>query len=690
MERVVGSRFSRRLLPAALGSVGILLLCAGFAVALSVFAPARATPRTAAAQVWPIDSRLVAEAGFPESHLATPDGVAVTTGDLGARSFTADGATLGAALALARDSARAYVRALMRSQDDLIRRGQDGPTAKELAARRQLLGLPLRYAISYDRVAPGRERQSTEWGLATSVRALPFGLIGAVLGLIVGSSMASRRPEGSPSMVRLGIAAMVALPLTGVAVVVASIGSSYWVAAAGALLFATTLAASLIDLRASIVGVLVLVIVLTPLRGALLAVADVIELPRASLFVNAIQPMMIAGIACGAAVRPRRVLRHLPRSLLVAWLAVAAAAGLNFVTQSVGLSVYALGLGQYLTYPTLAILAWLVIPETGRPVLLLLVGMAALVSISIVFESADFVDFVEAVPPIDPVTGTGRWGGTTGSYIHASLFLGACIPILVARVLPLQARISALAIGALALASVGLALTYGRGGMVVAIFAVGVLIIAMRGRQRIRFAALCAGLVVGMAAVASATGDASRLLDRATSVVDWRNDPANVHRLDAMTAAWNRFREASLPQQVLGEGLAATGNTQKLAGRPPLATENLFLKLLVEVGVVGTCAISAVIGGAAIAFGRLARRAGGEPELQAAAAAGIGLTIYALGYPVLEPQLIALTWWLLLAVTIRALGGEQSAELRAGLTRVALTSAHANRPQPHPSPLHSG
>jgi O-antigen ligase len=125
-----------------------------------------------------------------------------------------------------------------------------------------------------------------------------------------------------------------------------------------------------------------------------------------------------------------------------------------------------------------------------------------------------------------------------------------------------------------------------------------------------------------------------------------------------MGLALRRFDHAPLPQKVLGQGLAATGNTRKLAGLEPISTESYVLKLLVEVGIVGLLAIGAILIWALAVFIRLAWRARGRPEVQSLAAAGVGLTLYAAIYPTLEPQLTALTWWLLLVLALKALDTE--------------------------------
>ena len=108
-------------------------------------------------------------------------------------------------------------------------------------------------------------------------------------------------------------------------------------------------------------------IILSTLRGALLGLSNQINLPDGLTAVNAIQPALIAG--CAAAVLLERRLRF-PRDtrpLLVAWVLIAAVAILDFGTQTVGFHLYAIGLAQYLTYPTMAVLPWLVLDHAAMP-----------------------------------------------------------------------------------------------------------------------------------------------------------------------------------------------------------------------------------------------------------------------------------------------------------------------------------
>jgi GT2 family glycosyltransferase len=83
-----------------------------------------------------------------------------------------------------------------------------------------------------------------------------------------------------------------------------------------------------------------------------------------------------------------------------------------------------------------------------------------------------------------------------------------------------------------------------------------------------------------------------------------------------------------------------------------LSTESYALKLLDEVGIVGLLVIGAALGFCAYAMGRVIPRAP-DPLQAAIGATGIALTLDFFIYQTLEPQLLAMTWWLLLAMALK-------------------------------------
>jgi hypothetical protein len=373
----------------------------------------------------------------------------------------------------------------------------------------------------------------------------------------------------------------------------------------------------------------------------------------------------------------------------------------DLLTQSVGFNLYAIGFVQYLVYPTLAIFAFTIL-EPGDVVWVIraLVVMGALVALSIYLEAWNVIHVVEAATPVDPATGTPRYGGSTGSYLHASMFLGTVIPLGYGLSLGAK-RWWSIAYGFLAALAVGgLTLTYSRGGIAISVTAL-LVVLALHEKSR-RFMRALALLVVILAAgiglgrignlaplhltstgaristvtnnngsnagkgtgaskkgttsgTTSKAGTSTTLATRIGSTVNWSSDKGNLARIASWKHSLREFEQNTIGQKIFGRGLAFTGNTQKLLGLQPNATESYFLKLLVEGGVFGLL----IGGGFVLLFGyvfvRLAFRYRKNPNLVALGGAGVALTLYAFGFPTLEPQVIAMTWWLLVAAALVAM-----------------------------------
>jgi O-antigen ligase len=164
-------------------------------------------------------------------------------------------------------------------------------------------------------------------------------------------------------------------------------------------------------------------------------------------------------------------------------------------------------------------------------------------------------------------------------------------------------------------------------------------------------AAAVATILVGLAFIGAGP---TQIAPRLRTTFDVSNDPANVGRLATMRRSLRQFDRAPLREQLFGEGLATTGNTRKLVALPGTSTENYFLKLLLEVGAVGLLAVGGFIVWGVGVLTVVARRAKGDPGLQGACTAAFALATYGLAYPVLEPQVTAMTWWLLLAAAAAA------------------------------------
>ncbi len=650
----------------------LLVAVAVAAVTAHAKPPPAGESESAQVDVWAVDPGPLAAAALPTLAVPKAGGKAAFApgGGVGGGRFWAISDSRSAALDTALGAARSYLRTLVAAQNDWLARANHGASSspRRDRARRLVLSRPSRYMLHYD-----ESLAAPKFGGAASRGAL----IGALLAVLAIVLLESRRLRAAPAgRGAVGDSRLSRPPLALLPVLAVGVSSGLIVGATAvgpaslyslllvALLFAS---AAIYVLEAGDHGirvVLACIVAISPFRGALLALAGAMHLPHALLTVNALQPALIAAIGVVALRDVRGLVARTPRPLLLAAVAVAGVAILDFATQTVGLHVYAIGFVQYLTYPVLAVVVWPAVRRRDiEPYAALLVGLGVAVAGSIFLEAAHLVRFVEAVPPVDPVTGTARYGGATGSYLHASMFLGTVAPIALGFVLTKRARDQALAAAALACIFAGFVLTYSRGGFAISAAAVLVLLVVLEGRRRVFLAATAAAAVVLALGAGFVAGiSPAKVGSRMASSFSLHSDPSNSRRLHDMKGAVRRFEHAALPQKILGQGLAATGNTRKLAGLQPFSTESYFLKLLVEVGLVGLLAVGSVLIWAALVFIRLAMRARGRPDLQSLGAAGLGLTLYAFVFPTLEPQLIAVTWWLLLVLGLKALQTEPARE----------------------------
>jgi len=90
------------------------------------------------------------------------------------------------------------------------------------------------------------------------------------------------------------------------------------------LFFLAALAVALGGGRRGLRALVALAIVLAPLRGGLLEIADDLSLPHSGLTVNALVPALVAAVAIGCVVRKRPRLEDFPRPLLIGWVLIAA------------------------------------------------------------------------------------------------------------------------------------------------------------------------------------------------------------------------------------------------------------------------------------------------------------------------------------------------------------------------------
>lgn len=395
--------------------------------------------------------------------------------------------------------------------------------------------------------------------------------------------------------------------------------------------------------------------VLSPLRGGLLAIAAEVNLADADLAVNALVPALAAALVVGVAMRLRPTLRDLPRPLLVAVALVVGVALLDLLAQVVGLKLYAVGLAQYLVYPILAIAAWPLYEQGDmRKLTRLTIAMGVVVAVTVLVQASGIESFIQSASAEVEGLAANRYAGVTGSFLHTSSFLGVAGALTMGELLGLRTRRQAI-LGSAVLAVVlsGLVLTFSRSGVIIAgIAAIALFFLVARGR-RLSFTAMV-GPAVAVALAVGAIGGVAPVAagERVSSGFDPVNDGGNSLRAEAFGEGIDRFAAGGVAQQAFGEGLGATGNGRKLVSKRPVIVESYYLKLLVETGVVGLIAIGGFLVWAAYLFARMLWRRR-EAWVVSVAAAGLGLSLYNAIYPVLETQILALVWWMLFAMCLR-------------------------------------
>jgi hypothetical protein len=661
-------RPSHILAPARNSGIPLLIACCVAALAVASASPPPAGESTARVSVSPLENRTLQRAGLPDKLDVRPTGFLSSAGQVGAGVIEALGDTEGEAVSNARAAAFAYIADATREEDEIMRDlARARAPGSNPAARREILSAPARYRVEIPSFVV------TDTRLAKAARALLLGaLVALLLAVLCGDLVARTAGPGAD-----GIAA-VRRPLAEVPLLILGAGlSALLIAVCGeapaglytailvGLLGLSGLVYAVIGGTRAIRRLIALVIVLAPLRGLLLSLAGQAHLRDSLLLVNTMLPALIAGAVGGLlVVRGPAGLRS-PRLLALTILALVAVCVLGILTQTVGPKLYAIGVVQYAIYPTLGLVAWNVLdPRDLNRLAWLLAGLGTAVAVSVFLEAAHLIRFVEAADPDSaPALGGSRYGGITGSYLHASQFLGTVAIVLVGLLLasssPRRTRWLALM---LAVVLGGVGVTYSRGGFF--IFAIGaiLLLVVSDAPIRRRLVVWCsAAVIAGLGAYAVTGKSPTRLVSRIASVTDVSGDPGNKDRLDSMGDMVNRWRDASAPEKGLGVGLAATGNARQLTSSAPQPAESYPLKLLVETGLLGFLLLGGLFFAAAVQFVLLARRHG-DPVVQGAAAAGLGLSVQGLIYPTLETQLLAMTWWLLLVVCLAAAPSWLSAE----------------------------
>jgi O-antigen ligase len=411
-------------------------------------------------------------------------------------------------------------------------------------------------------------------------------------------------------------------------------------------IFLTALAVALRGGRQGLRGLVVAAVVLSPLRGGLLELADDVSLADPGLTVNAIVPALVAAIAIGCYVQKRPRLADLPLPLTIGWGLTAIAVVLSFPAKVVGLKLYGIGVAQYLIYPTLAIAVWALLePKDARRLSRLIIAVGLVVSVTVLLQAMGVEGFIQAASAQIDGFAANRYAGITGSYLHTSAFLGVVSVLAMgefARLHRWKERIGGTVILAALLS--GVILTFSRSGVVIAMIGVVALFLFATHGIRFRFAALVVPAIVVAIAAGSFGGVApSAAGARVSSGFSPTNDPGNKLRTESFNKGLEVFKSATFPQKVIGRGVGSTGNAQQLVedNAPKVTVESYYLKLLVETGVFGTLLVGGFLIWAGIFFA-------------IGAAAGLGLSLYNAIYPALETQILALIWWLLLVLHLYA------------------------------------
>lgn len=435
--------------------------------------------------------------------------------------------------------------------------------------------------------------------------------------------------------------------------------------------------------EAALRAVFVAIVVLAPLRGGLLAIADSLGISDPGLAVNALVPALVAAFALGVLVVCRPKLALFPRALSLVWGLVVVVALLNLPFQLVGLELYVIGLAQYIVYPTLAVSAWFLWrPNDLERVTYLFFFVGTAVAITVIVQAAGIESFIQAASAQVDGFAANRYAGVTGSYLHTSAFLGVCAVLGLGLFLRAGTSRQCVVIGALvALILSGVVLTFSRSGIMISIIGLAVLLLFAASGKRLSAASMLFAAVAIAALIGTWGGVApDEALDRTTSGLTPGRDAGNQQRLEGIGAGITQWREGSAGaspaeqqgdsgnpwvNRILGDGLAYTGNARQLTDGEVLAVESYLVKLLVETGIVGLIVVGGILVWALSIFLRsfLHPR---SPVVAAIGAAGFGLSLYNLIYPALETQLLALTWWVLLSLALYASSSRQTPSDSAG------------------------
>lgn len=401
-------------------------------------------------------------------------------------------------------------------------------------------------------------------------------------------------------------------------------------------------------------------VVLAGVRGGLFALADEISLADSGLGVNAVVPAIVAALVVGILVRLRPRLTEFSRPLLIGWCLIAAVVLMNMFFQGVGLKLYGIGVAQYLVYPTLALVIWPLMEEGDeRRLARVLIAIGIFVALTVMLQASGIENFIQAANAEVDGLNSDRYAGITGSYLHTSAFLGAAFVLTMGESMAASTwRNRAIGLVLLATLLSAIILTFSRSGVMISAIGAVILIASAgaSGAHRLRLLALVVPAIVvalGIGALGGVTPDEAK--DRVLSGLRAESDAGNQLRTSAIENGIELYGDLSTEDQALGIGLAATGNARQLddADQGRLIVESYFLKVLLETGLLGFI----LIGGFLIwsfAYYAWVSWKFSDPRLVSLAAAGIGLGLYNVIYPVLETQLLGMAWWLLLSISLWA------------------------------------
>jgi O-antigen ligase len=422
--------------------------------------------------------------------------------------------------------------------------------------------------------------------------------------------------------------------------------------------------------RSGLRALVVCAIVLAPMRGGLLELADDLSISDPGLTVNALVPVLVAAVAVGCWFQMRPRLSDFPKPLLIGWALIAGVALLSYPASVVGLKLYGIGIAQYLVYPTFAIAMWpLLEPGDTRRLSRLLLALGAVVATTVLLQAVGVEGFIQAASAQVDGLAANRYAGITGSYLHTSAFLG-CAAVLAMGELPSFRSTAARIGGTVLLAAIlsGVVLTFSRSGVVISMIGVIALFAFATRGIRFRFASMVVPAIVVAVAAGSIGGvSPSAAGERVSSGFNPTHDAGNKLRRESFNKGFSVYGEATVAQELIGRGVASTGNAQQLVDdtAPRVTVESYYLKLLVETGAIGLLLIGGFLVWAAILFA-LSVWKPVSAWAAGIAAAGLGLSLYNVIYPALETQILALTWWLLLVVCMRIKAEETEATSSPG------------------------